>query len=290
MRMNKKIKALLQLVDDPDQEVFDTVAHQLLNYGTEIIPNLEQLWEFTEDEATQFRIEILIHRALFTKLQDSFLSWSKEQSPSLLKGALLVAQYQYPNLDTTTVLSLFDQIKRNVWLELNNYLTPLEQINVINSLLYNYYKFKGHELTERKADLFYINQFLDNQKGNVYTIGIVYLSICEALDVPIFALNLPRQFVLGYFDNLFSFYPTDADPVQSIQFYIDPLNGFIYTQADVDVYLKKLNVEKDENYFVPLTNKQIIIQMLEELATTYDFNKEEDKSLELRQLITILQN
>jgi hypothetical protein len=28
-------------------------------------------------------------------------------------------------------------------LELNNYLTPLEQINVITSILYNYYKQRG---------------------------------------------------------------------------------------------------------------------------------------------------
>lgn len=289
MRMNKKIRALLQLVDDPDQEVFETVAHQLLNYGTEIIPNLEQLWEFTEDEATQNRIEILIHRALFTKLQNSFLDWSHEQSPSLLKGALLIAQYQYPNLDVTSVLSLFEQIKRNVWLELNNYLTPLEQINVINSLLYNYYKFKGHELTERKADLFFINQFLDNQKGNAYSIGVIYLSICEALDVPIFAVNLPRQFILAYFDSLFSFFPNDNEPVQNIQFYIDPLNGLVYTQTDVDVYLKKINEKDNQDYLVPLNNKLIIGQMLEELAVTYSFNKGEDKCMELRQLIAILQ-
>ena len=289
MQINKKIKALLQLVDDPDQEVFDTVAHQLLNYGTEIIPNLEKLWEFTEDEATQDRIEILIHRALFTKLQDSLLEWSNEKSPSLLRGAMLIAQFQYPNLDEASVLAQFEKIKRNVWLELNNYLTPLEQINVLNSLLFNYYKFKGHELTDRNADLFFINQFLNNQKGNVYSIGVIYLSLCEALDVPIFALNLPRQFVLGYFDNLFSFFPVDAEPIQSIQFFIDPLNGFIYTQADVNVYLKKLNAVDNMDYFEPLTNKQIIIQMLEELATTYSFNKEEDKSKELRQLIIILQ-
>jgi len=286
--MNKKIKALLHLVDDPDQEVFDTVAHQLLNYGTEIIPNLEHLWEITEDEAVQFRIEILIHRALFTKLQDAFLEWSKEKNPSLLKGALLVAQYHYPNLDIAAALALFEQIKRNIWLELNNFLAPLEQINVINSILYSYYKFKGHELTERNADLFFVNQLLENKKGNVYSIGIVILSLCEALDVPIFAVNLPRQFVVGYFDSLFNFFSSDNEPIQNVQFYIDPLNGLVYTQSDVDVYLKKINADGNQDYMQPMTNKQVIIQMLEELAITYDYNKEEEKAIELRQLISII--
>ncbi len=74
MRVNKKILALLHLVDDPDQEVFVTVADQLLRYGTEIIPNLEQLWEVTEDEAVQYRIENLIHRCLVYRIASRICS------------------------------------------------------------------------------------------------------------------------------------------------------------------------------------------------------------------------
>ena len=36
-----------------------------------IIPNLEQLWEVTEDEAVQERIELLIHRVHFSDLQQA---------------------------------------------------------------------------------------------------------------------------------------------------------------------------------------------------------------------------
>lgn len=51
MHENNEIHALFHLLDDPDQEVFDTVAHKILLYGKEIIPNLENLWENTIDEA-----------------------------------------------------------------------------------------------------------------------------------------------------------------------------------------------------------------------------------------------
>jgi hypothetical protein len=41
-------------------------------------------------------------------------------------GALLVAKFQYPDLHTVPVIQEIEKIKRNVWLELNSFLTPLE--------------------------------------------------------------------------------------------------------------------------------------------------------------------
>ena len=38
MESNNEIRALLVLMDDPDNEVYDTVASKLLDYGKDIIP------------------------------------------------------------------------------------------------------------------------------------------------------------------------------------------------------------------------------------------------------------
>lgn len=290
MQVNKEIEALLHLVDDPDREVFDTVADRLLGYGKEIIPNLEQLWEVTEDEGVQYRIENLIHRALFTELQHEFAAWSREPAPSLFKGAMLVAKYRYPELNTQQLMKQLDQMRRNIWLELNYYLTPLEQINVVNSILYNYYKLQGHEMTERDPNLFFINTTLESKQGNAFSLGILYLALCELLDIPIFAVGLPRQFVIAYFDTQYHFLSPDTDPIQTIQFYIDPVNGMVYTQNDVEVYLKKIKAGHEERFFQSLSSKEVIVRMLEEMALTYDYANEEDKSQEMHQLIAVLKN
>ena len=290
MQLNKEILALLHLVDDPDKEVFDTVADRLLRYGKEIIPNLEQLWEVTEDENVQYRIEHLIHRALFTELQQEFAEWGKEEMPSLFKGALLVAKYRFPDLNIQNFLKQLDQMRRNIWLELNAYLTPLEQINIFNSILYNYYKLQGHEITERDPNLFFINHTLESKQGNAFSIGVIYLALCELLDIPIFAVDLPRQFVIAFFDTQYSFLTPDTEPLQTIQFYIDPVNGMVYTQNDVEMYLKKIKADHEERYFQPLSNKAVIIRMLEEMALTYDNVQQEDKSQEMYQLIAVLKD
>lgn len=288
MQSNKEISALLVLIDDPDDEVFDTVAEKLLDYGKKIIPQLEQLWEVTEDELIQERIEILIHRVHFQDLQHDFMEWGRSKQPELLRGAILVARYQFPDLNVPAILTQFDQIRRNVWLELNNYLTPLEQVNVFNSILYNYYKLQGHELTEREPKHFFINQVLESKQGNCYSFGVLYLALCELLDIPIFAIDLPRQFVLAYIDTLHHFYSPDNEGVQQIQFYVDPLNGMVYTQKEVDTYLRKINAHERDQYFTPLLSKRVIFKMLEELSLCYRYKREDDKADEIQQLMRML--
>lgn len=287
MQQSKEIKALLTLIDDPDDEVFDTVAEKLLFYGRDIIPNLEQLWEVTVDSSLQERIELLIHRVHFQDLQKEFYDWSNSKNPELLRGAILVARYQFPDMNVPALLTQFDQIRRNIWLELNNYLTPLEQINVFNSILYNYFKLQGHELTERDPKFFFVNQVLESKQGNAYTVGVVFLSLCELLDIPVFAVDIPRQFVFAYIDTLHHFYSPDEE-VQQIQFYIDPMNGMVYTQKDVDAYLNKINANERESYFRPLSTKRIIFKMMEELVLCYRYRREDQKADEIQELMRII--
>ena len=285
---NKEITALLRLIDDPDDEVFDTVSNKILNYGRAIIPNLESLWEHTEDQSLQERIELLIHRVHFQDLQQELLEWSESRRPELLRGAIIVARYQFPDLNVPALLTQFDQIRRNIWLELNNYLTPLEHVNVFNSILYNYYKLQGHELTEREPKHFFVNQVLESKQGNAFSIGVIYLALCELLDIPIFAVNIPRQFVFAYIDTLHHFFSPDSEGVQQIQFFIDPTSGVVYTQKDVEAYLKKINAEEKDTYFAPVDTKRVILKMLEELCLCFRYKKEDQKADEIQQLMNIL--
>ena len=285
----QQIPALLRLIDDPDEEVFGTVSEELMHFGRAVIPRLEQLWETTENEDVQERIEALIHRVHFADLQAEFMDWARSPAPEILRGLILVARYQFPDLNVAAVINQFDKIRRNIWLELSPYMSPLEQVNVFNSILYSYYKLQGAELTDREPKYFFINQVLDSKQGNVYSFGVLYLALAELLDVPVVAVDVPRQFVLAYMDTLRSFMALDEEEVvQQIQFYIDPTNGSVYTQKDVDSYLRKINALDRDLYFVPLSAKRVIWKMLEELALCYRYRREESKAEEIEQLMWIL--
>ncbi len=288
MHQNSEISALLTLIDDPDEEVFSTVSSRIVNYGKGIIPNLENLWENTISQAVQERIEMIIHRLHYTDLITDITEWRDSAYHDLLFGALLVARFQYPDLQTSPVIQEIEKIRRNVWLELNSFLTPLEQANVISSIVYNYYNLKGSEVAYLNPDDFFIHKVLQTRKGNTLSNGILYLVLAELLAMPVKAINIPRQFVLAFFNEDYDTTSYTGNPQKKIHFYVDATTGQPFTHKDVENYFKRINVPPVASYFKPLNAVKVIQVLLEELARCFNEPEKIYKRNELLQLSNLL--
>ena len=287
MKENSEISALLQLIEDPDAEVYQSVSDKIATIGKAIIPNLENLWEATQNEEVQERIEMLIHQLHYKDLFVDMESW-KENPSELLEGALLAANYHYPDADGDVVRKQIEKMRRNVWLELSYYLTPMEQVNILNSIFFSYYKQKGTELNYKEPGEFLINQSLEAKKGNALSNGIIYLILCEKLDIPVKALAIPRQFILGFIDLSYDALNPKGHASQKVKFYIDGLSGQMYSHKDIEGYFKRMNVPPVNSYFKPLTNVQVIKFLLEEYAKCFDNDRDRYKLNELISLANIL--
>ena len=289
MEETREISALLHLIDDPDTEVFSTVSDKIISMGANIIPNLEHLWEITPEEDVQERIELLIHRLHYCDLIQEFNQWKKLPEPDLLSGALLVAKFQYPDLDFSQAIQDIEKMRRNIWLELNSYLTPLEQTNVLTTILYNYYNLKGSEINYSEPNGFLLNKVLESKKGNSISNGILYLVLADLLDIPIRAIPIPRQFILAYFDvDATQWNQLPNNPASLIQFYIDPMSGQVFTQKDVETYFKRISVPPTASFFRPYSNLRIVQLLLEEFAKCFEDDKQVYKFEELMQLSAML--
>ena len=288
METNKEISALFTLIDDPDEEVFGAVSNKIVDYGKNIIPNLEHLWETTPNEEIQTRIELLIHRLHYRDLAEDFRQWSISGHHDLMLGAMLVSKFQFPEMATTSVLQEIEKIRRNIWLELNNYLTPLEQINIITSILYSYFGLKGGETNYKEPNEFLLHKTLEAKRGNQISNGIIYLVLCELLDIPIKAIQIPKQFIIAFFKPGYSD-ENLADPLSKIDFFIDPTTGQLFTHNDVENYFKRIAVPPVAAYFKPRKNKQVVCHLLEELSKCFTSDKELHKQTELSDLTKLLE-
>jgi regulator of sirC expression with transglutaminase-like and TPR domain len=287
MEETREISALFKLIDDPDEEVFGAVSEKIIDLGKTIIPNLEHLWETTPNEHIQERIELIIHRLHFTDLTEDFRQWSLAGHHDLLVGALLVSKFQYPDLSTSATLLEVEKIRRNIWLELNNYLTPLEQIRIVTGILYSYYNLKGSEVAYTDINEFLIHKVLETKRGNQLSNAVLYLILCDLLDIPVKAIGVPKQFVLAYFKPGYSSETSD-DYQSKIEFFIDPSSGMVFTHKDVENYFKRISVPPVASYFKPLSNKKVIQHLLEEAARCFDNEKDQYKKEELLSLAALL--
>jgi regulator of sirC expression with transglutaminase-like and TPR domain len=225
----------------------------------------------------------------YRDLSEELIQWNNNIHQDLLTGSLLVSRFQYPDLATSQVYQDIEKLRRNIWLELNSYLTPLEQVNVLTSILYNYFNLRGVEIGYQHPEEFLINKQLETKRGNTIANGILYLILAELLDVPIRAINIPHQFVLGYFKNDYDFTRHVENPLYKTEFFIDPMSGQVFTHKDVENYFKRINVPPAASYFKQLSNKRVIQFLLEEFSkcfTTEKNNYKQKELLTLAELVT----
>ncbi|RYY87297.1 MAG: hypothetical protein EOO15_12280 [Chitinophagaceae bacterium] len=287
MEQTREIDALLNLIEDPDEEVFGAVSNRIVEFGRQIVPNLENLWENTVSEQVQNRIELLIHKLHVNDLTEDFRQWSLAGHHDLMVGALLAGKFQYPDLTTANIVQELEKLRRNIWLELNNYLTPLEQVRIVTGILYGYFGLKGTETAYTDVNDFLLHKTLESKRGNQVANGILYLILCELLDLPVRAIGIPRQFILAYFKPGYSSEELDQ-PISKIEFFIDPTSGMVFTHKDLELYFKRIQVPAVHSYFRPYSNKRVIQTLLEEMGKCFDNEKDYYKKDELDELSGLL--
>jgi regulator of sirC expression with transglutaminase-like and TPR domain len=268
----KEVIALITLLDDPDEVIYTQVKNRFVILGPPAIPHLETAWENSFDAIMQKRIEIIIHTIQFEILQKALKKWAIEEQEDLLKGILILSRYQYPDLNETKIRKDLGQIKQDVWLELNDDLTAIEKVKVLNHILFEVHQFSGNITNYHAPQNSFINNVLESKKGNPLMLSVLYMLICKELNIPIYGINLPQHFVLAYLNDYANLIDVNNKTLSNnILFYINPFSkGLIFNQKDIDQFLKQLNLEPEAKYYIPCSNIEIVKRSLNNLIFSYE--------------------
>ena len=282
----KEVIALITLLDDPDDGIYSEVKNRFIILGPPAIPHLETAWENSFDALMQKRIEGIIHTIQFKALQNALKFWSENEQDDLFKGCCIIARYQYPDLDELKLKKQLQQIKQDVWLELQEDLTAVEKVKIINHVLFEVHQFGGNISNYHAPQNSFLNVVLETKKGNPVMLSVIYALICKELNIPVYGVNLPQHFVLAYvndYANLIN--PNDKTLSDNILFYINPFSkGLIFNHKDVDAFIKQLNLEPDNKYYLPCSNLDIVKRMIHNLISSFDKMGYAEKVKELKEL------
>jgi regulator of sirC expression with transglutaminase-like and TPR domain len=279
-----EIEALIKLLDDPDTFIFESVKNRLLTIGEPAIPYLEGFWEsaMIEPKAQESLVDI-IHEIQFKGLKEKLRNWKNSKEQSLLEGALLVSKYQFPELEEESVINEINKMANQIWLELNDNLTALEQVKVFNYFFFGRFKFSGNKKHYHAPQNNFVSYVLDSKKGNPLSLSIIYLLLAQRLQLPVFGVNLPSHFVIGWGENL---NPREPDEVL---FYINPFSkGVLLKHKDLENFVGQLQLPLKRSYFLPCSNIEMILRLLNNLNFAYKQQGLNDKVLEIDELRDIL--
>ena len=286
---NKELNALISLIDEPNEEMYSSIRKKISSYGKEAIPFLEEAWLHAINGEDIERIERLIDDIRISDLYFELNNWSQFYSNDLIKAFVLLTKFRYPDLDEEKYLEKINKMRQNIWLEINQDLTALEKIKVLNHIFYDIYQYRGQLPQNINLNAYFLNNLLDSKKGSAISLGILYISIAQSLDIPIFGVDLHHHFALAYMDDTIETKALDEYTIEEVLFYIAVVNkGSVFTKNEIHRYVKQMKIEEQPEFFLPCDNIHIIRRLINEMISIYEKEGQHDKSHMLAKLLEAL--
>ncbi len=280
----KEIEALVRLIDDPDGIVYSSVMGRLQAIGTDAVPYLNDARLFFPDPFVQDRIDQVIRSINLEDVKNSLVRDFEQGCYDLLSSWITLSSLRYPDIDDDKIRVGIARIRSDIWVELNENLTALEQVKVFNRIFFEKYGFAANHENYHSAQNSFVNKVLESRKGNPLSLSMVYLIVAQALDMPVFGVNLPEHFVLAYTGRAF-------DPVtlkmedNKVLFYINPFGqGQLFSTQGVEKFIKQLKIESSPKFFNPCDNRIMILRAINNLVAAYSFSAETENQKDMEAL------
>ncbi len=258
MKTTNTLDSLVFLTNEPNEYLYLNIANAILEYGNEALPLLNEKLRYSTDLYHKERLKSLIHTIEHRDVISKLNFWSESREHDLLEPFFILSRNRFPDADWSwfgfQIVMIIEQAEK----ELNQDLTPLEQVKILNHIIYDVNKFRGDTVSIDNPDYYYANTLLETRIGNPLSLGMLYCIVAERLNIPIYGIDLPNHFILAFCKK------TERHPrLEDVLFYINPFNkGIVLTRKDIRNYLDKLKVQSELKYFEPTGNVRIVKKML----------------------------
>jgi regulator of sirC expression with transglutaminase-like and TPR domain len=279
--MQGEVSALIQLIEDPDEEIFAQVRTELTRYGEALIPQLEHYWEYNVyGPLFNKRIESLIlelnHKAVYKRLRE----WKESPEQDLLEALLILNRVNHPSVKEQELKAQVLKIRQDIWLELNDFLTAIEAVNVFNTILFKVYALEG--VTHVSQGHNTLGELLNTRRGEPLIVGALYSWLAESLEINMRAINVPGDCLLAYQED-------DLEGDIETLFYVHPHEqGAILSREDIIDLLHEKQYPLDERFFHNCTKEEWVGRMINLLINQAIALKDNNKVSELRALQSLM--
>ncbi|MFB6421957.1 MAG: invasion regulator SirB1 [Candidatus Malihini olakiniferum] len=155
----------------------------------------------------------------------SIADFEFNQSP-LSEGIILVSQIVRSDFSAQNVRNKLQQLVDEARKAIPHNLDQEQQLDLLLTLFYCSWGFCGAGGIYRLSDALWLDNVLESRQGMPVSLGIVFLHIAHALDLPMMPVIFPTQLILR------------ADWLDDEMWLINPLNGDTLNEHVLDMWLK----------------------------------------------------
>jgi len=193
-----------------------------------------------------------------------------DEQIDIAKASLCYAKAEYPDLDIEQYLGFLDAIATEVKSQLSGEAYPLKVIQAINFELFDGLGFQGNDKDYYNPGNSFLNQVIERRVGIPISLSVVYLAVAQRINFPMVGVGMPGHFLI-------------RPDFEDVGIFVDAFNrGEILFKQDCQKKLSRMykqQIELNPDWFAPVSNRQILARMLNNLKFIYLHKQEIDKAL-----------
>ncbi|MDP4184627.1 MAG: transglutaminase family protein [Bacteroidota bacterium] len=280
----ERVKALLSLLDDPDEEICQEVITQLKSKGKELVPTLKYAVNQTDNNLVINRLQWIINDINFESFTRDLFSWL-ERPKDLLMLLIHIAKIDNPDINSDEIIEKCDILSRDIAERLYENLTAPERISIINYFLFVKEGIEVIPWSRQEPAHFMIDQFFKHKKCSMLFITIFYLIISKKIGIALYGINIPENNLLAFLNQTFFIDSTVKATTTPALFYINPGNyGSILGQTELENLLTGRGYKCIPSFFEPTNNIFYLKKLIAELRYIYEVINETDKVARIEHL------
>ena len=284
-----KISALIKLIEDPDEQIFSQIKSEILSLGSIVIPDLENALLSAPNEDSTDRINEILNEIQTENLYKKFEQWIQSKEQDLLELMVLIEQIRDFNFQREQIVKPVAQLKYDIWLELNESQTILEQIKIIDRIFFTKYEFVADEQEPYQLSNYFICNLLQSKKGNDTTMGLLYLYLAQTQNITFWGVKLLSNFLLAYTNS------HEDREIADVLFYLNPYkilpenqkSSAKFSLPNLLEFFASAGVDLNVADVTPCSNVDIARRWLWFIQQAYIRKNEEEKMDLLNKLLKI---
>jgi regulator of sirC expression with transglutaminase-like and TPR domain len=271
-----QISSLIRLLDDRDPYVTDQVGNRLVELGTEAVPFLEMASR-GENLTLKTRALGILKRIAPRQLADAFRKLSQSLDDiDLEKGVLLLMQFGHPSAEPEQIRQQLDRLAEGLAPKIKSEEPATQILGQLTDYLFRQRGFHGNQDNYIDPDNSYFDTVLKNKTGLPITLSVLCILIGQRLQIPIVGIGLPYHFIAQY--------NSSSDPIL-----FDPFHrGRIMTPEKCSEMVQGFGIQFEEHFLLPVTHREILTRMIQNLINIYQKLGEEEKVNSLKEYSQIV--
>ena len=191
-------------------------------------------------------------------------------------AALELAAIEFPKLETGPFVDILDSYANEIEARMRMGYDGVERLQVLHEFLFREQGFTGNEQDYYNARNSCLNEVIASRTGIPISLCVVYMAVADRLEMPVFGIGMPGHFLCSYEDDGF-------------KTFIDVFHqGTLMTGEECLDFARTLtgmDLSATPQLLQPVTSRQIIIRMLNNLRSIYLRGKQFPKASQVLDLL-----